>query len=54
MRPPYKTTWTLMCNIPGVYLVLPGSNSVWAGFQSEEQANTCALVLPGWRVRLHI
>lgn len=45
---PYKTTWTEMCDTPGIYLVLPGSNSVWAGFKSVKQAKTCLLVLPNW------
>jgi len=47
---PYKTTWTNTQNIPGIYLVLPGSNSVWAGFKSKKQAETCLLVLPGWNL----
>ncbi len=50
MNNPYKTTWTKICNIPGIYLTCPGSNSVWAGFKSKRQAETCLLVLPGWKV----
>jgi hypothetical protein len=46
---PYKTTWSAVANTHGMYLVLAGSNSVWAGFKSKKQAETCLLVLPGWK-----
>lgn len=44
-----KTTYTNIQNTPGHYLILPGSNSVWMGFQSEQEAKTCLLVLPDWK-----
>ncbi len=47
---PFKSTWTDQQDTPGIYLVLPGSNSVWAGFKTKRQAETCLLVLPGWKL----
>ena len=46
----YKTTFTEIQGRPGIYLVCPGSNSVWAGFISVKQARTCLLVLDGWKI----
>jgi len=48
-----KSTWTKCQNTPGVYLVLPGSNSCWMGFIDEDEARTCLLVLPEWKVIVH-
>ena len=45
----HKTLWTSGSNIPGHYLLFPGSNSAWAGFKSKKEAETCLQVLPGWR-----
>lgn len=45
----YKTIYTNIQNTPGHYLILPGSNSVWTGFQSEQEAKTCLLILPDWK-----
>ena len=46
----YKSNWTQEQNYPGIYLVLPSSNSVWVGFSSKEEAETCLNVLPGWKL----
>lgn len=47
---PYKTSWNDIEDTPGIYLLLPGSASVWAGFTSQRQAKTCLAVLPGWKL----
>lgn len=46
----YKTTFTAIQNTPGIYLDCPGSNSVWAGFKTKKEAETCLLILPEWRL----
>lgn len=48
--PAYKTTWTEVQNTPGIYLVCPGSNSVWAGFRTMGEAIICSMVLPEWKI----
>lgn len=48
----FQSTWTDMQDTPGIYLCAPGSNSVWAGFRYEGEAQTAAMVLPGFR--LHV
>ncbi len=45
----HKTTRTLTQDRPGHYLVMAGSNSVWAGFHSKTEALASLLVLPGWQ-----
>jgi len=49
----FKSTWTKEQNTKGIYLVLPGSNSVWCGFKSKKEAEICMQVLLGWKVLIH-
>lgn len=46
----YKTSWNNIEDRPGIYLLLNGSCSVWAGFKSMKEAKTCLQVLPNWKV----
>ena len=49
-----KSTWTEWQDRDGIYLLLPGSNSVYVGFANEQEASDFAATLTGaWRVHRH-
>lgn len=47
----WKSTWTEWQDRDGIYLTLPGSNSVWVGFCNQKEAEDFAATLDGdWKV----
>ncbi len=51
---PVSGVWTYWQNHDGIYLVMPGSNSVYAGFETEPEAEAFRKTLVGdWKVLRH-